>query len=372
MSAPRLAVICDLLEEDWPSMALATDALLEHLAQTDGIDATRIRPSMRRRFSRVSGSGWSRNADRFLNRFVDYPRHLRARRSRFDAFHVGDHSYSQLVHVLPEQRTGVFCHDLDTFACILAPASDPRPRWFRAMARRILHGFEKAAIVFHSTAALRRSIEKYGLVDPSRLVLAPYGIAAEFRPETALEPSHAVAPWDAPFLLHVGSCIPRKRIDVLLAVFAELRARAPSLRLVQVGGEWSSAQRLEIARLGLGEAITQARGIERRAMAGLYRRSALVLQPSEREGFGLPVIEALACGATVVASAIASIEEVAADAVVFCPVGDVARWVETTLRLLSNPGAAPSRDVRLAWARRYSWREHARIIGEAYLRLVAS
>jgi glycosyltransferase involved in cell wall biosynthesis len=372
MSVPRLAVICDLLEEDWPSMDLATGSLLEQLAQTGSLEATRIRPSMNRRFSRFSGSRWSRNADRFLNRFVDYPKHLRAQNSRFDAFHVGDHSYAQLVHVLPERRTGVFCHDLDTFACLLAPAEDPQPGWFRAMTRHILRGFEKAAIVFHSTAGLRRSIEAHGLVDPTRLVLAPYGIAIEYGPEAAREPSRAVVPGDAPFLLHVGSCIPRKRIDVLLAVFAELRAREPSLRLVQVGGEWSSEQRLQIARLGLGGAITQARGIERRAMAGLYRRAALVLQPSEREGFGLPVIEALACGAIVVASAIPAIEEVGADAVVFCPVGDVPRWVETASRLLSDPGAAPSLELRLARARRYSWPEHARIVGNAYLRLVAS
>jgi glycosyltransferase involved in cell wall biosynthesis len=372
MSAPRLAVICDLLEEGWPSMDLATDSLLEQLAQTDAIEATRIRPAMKRRFSCISGSGLNRNADRFLNRFLDYPRHLRAQRPRFDAFHVGDHSYAQLVHVLPEQRTGVFCHDLDTFACILTPASDPRPRWFRAMARRILRGFEKAAIVFHSTAVLRRSIEEYGLVDPARLVLAPYGIAAEFGPEAAPEPSHAVMPGDAPFVLHVGSCVPRKRTDVLLAVFAELRARQPSLRLVQVGGEWRAEQRRQIESLRLADAIVQVRGIERRVMAGLYRRAALVLQPSEREGFGLPVIEALACGAIVVASAIPPIEEIGAEAVVLCPVGDVSRWVETSLRLLSNPGAAPAREIRLARARRYSWREHARIVGDAYLRLLAA
>jgi glycosyltransferase involved in cell wall biosynthesis len=372
MSVPRLAVICDLLEEEWPSMDLATDSLLEQLAQTGVVEATRIRPTMRRRFTRLSGSGWSRNADRFLNRFFDYPRHLRAQTSRFDAFHVGDHSYAQLVHVLPEQRTGVFCHDLDTFACILEPASDPRPRWFRAMARHILRGLEKAAIVFHATGAVRRAIEEHGLVDPARLVLAPLGTAAEYGPEAALEPSRAVVPSDAPFLLHVGSCIPRKRIDVLLAVFTELRARDPSLRLVQVGGQWSLEQRREIGRLGLDDAVTQVRGIERRAIAALYRRAALVLQPSQREGFGLPVIEALACGAIVVASAIPAMEEVGGDAVVFCPAGDVPRWVEITARLLSNPDAAPAREVRLARARRYSWSEHARILGDTYLRLAAS
>jgi glycosyltransferase involved in cell wall biosynthesis len=372
MNVPRLAVICDLLEEGWPSMDLVTDMLIEQLAETGAIDAQRVRPAMKRRFSRLSGSRWSRNADRFLNRFLDYPRYLRAKRSRFDVFHVGDHSYAQLVHALPEQRTGVFCHDLDTFASILEPASDPRPRWFRVMARRILRGVEKAAVVFHSTDAIRRSIERHGLVDPARLILAPYGIAAEYRPDAALEPSRAVVPSDAPFLLHVGSCIPRKRIDVLLPVFAALRAREPSLRLIQVGGEWSSDQRLEIARLGLADALTQVRGIDRSALAGIYRRAALVLLPSEREGFGFPVIEGLACGAIAVASAIPSIEEVGADAVVLCPVGDVPRWVEATSRLLSNTDVAPSREVRLARARRYSWREHARIVSDAYLRLVAS
>lgn len=372
MSVPRLAVVCDFLEEGWPSMDLATDMLLEQLVLAGVVEATRVRPSMKPRFSRVSGRGAIRNADRFLNRFVDYPIHLRAQRSRFDVFHIGDHSYAQLVRVLPGQRTGVFCHDLDTFACILDPASDPRPRWFRIMARHILRGLEKAAVIFHSTAAVRRSIEQHGLVDPARLVLAPFGIAGEYVPYADSEPSRAVVPGDAPFLFHVGSCIPRKRIDVLLSVFAELRAREPSLRLVQVGGEWSLEQRLQIAHLDLRSAITQVRGIERREIAGLYRRAALVLQPSEREGFGIPVIEALACGAVVVASAIPSLEEVGDDAVVFCPVGDVPRWVETVSRLLSNPGAAPSRDVRLARARRYSWREHARIVGDAYLRLAAS
>jgi glycosyltransferase involved in cell wall biosynthesis len=372
MSGPRLAVICDLLEEEWPSMDLVTDSLLDQLRRTGLVEPICIRPSMKRRFSRLSGSRWSSNADRFLNRFVDYPVHLRAQRAGFDAFHVGDHSYAQLVHLLPGERTGVYCHDLDTFACILEPARNPRPHWFRRMVRHILRGFEKAAIIFHSTNAIRRLIEKHMLVDPARLILAPYGIADEYGPEAALDSSLAIVPSGLRFLLHVGSCVPRKRIDVLLAVFAELRAHEPLLRLVQVGGEWSAEQSRQIEQLDLGDSISQVRGIERKALAGLYRRAALVLMPSEREGFCMPAVEALACGAIVVASAIPVIEEVAADAGVFCPTGDVPRWVETTIRLLRDPGLAPSRQARLARARHYSWQEQARIVGEAYLRLVAS
>ena len=75
----------------------------------------------------------------------------------FDLFHVVDHTYAQLVHALPADRTGVYCHDLDAFRCLLEPAADPRPRWFRALARRILTGMQKAAVVFHNSAPDRRA-----------------------------------------------------------------------------------------------------------------------------------------------------------------------------------------------------------------------
>src|SRR5206468_3095008 len=120
--------------------------------ETAGVWATEVRPPFRNRLRRLAGaSGVARNADRLLNRMWDYPRYARGRVCDFDLFHVCDHSYSQLVHRLPAARTGVYCHDLDTFRCLLEPAAEPRPRWFRAMARHILRGMQKAAVVFYST-----------------------------------------------------------------------------------------------------------------------------------------------------------------------------------------------------------------------------
>ena len=91
--------------------------------------------------------------------------------------------------------------------------------------------------------------------------------------------------------------------------------------------------------------------------------------PSEAEGFGLPVIEALACGAAVVASDLPVLREVGGAAVTYRPVGDVPAWAEAVTRTLADPGAAPPREVRLAQAARYSWAEHARVIAAAYARL---
>jgi glycosyltransferase involved in cell wall biosynthesis len=371
----RLAVICDLLEENWPSMDLVADMFLENVRTRHAttVQATRVRLSMKRRLSRLPGLRRRRtafNADRLVNRFWDYPRHLRRCVDHADLFHVCDHSYAHLVHALPEGRTGVFCHDLDTFRCLLEPEREPRPRWFKAMERRILAGLQKAVVVFYSTAAVRSQIEAHGLLDPCRLVHAPYGLAPEFRPVSST-PNAAADPLDglsgSPFLLHVGSCIPRKRIDVLLQVFARVQAHHRDLQLVQIGGEWTAEQRQQMERLGIGAALIQRRGLSRELLADLYRRATLVLQPSEAEGFGLPVIEALGCGSVVVASDLAVLRELAGDAAVYCPIGDVRAWANTVNRLLIDASSVPNRSRRLARAARYSWAAHTRTILDAYL-----
>lgn len=392
----HLAVLCDLLEEDWPSMDLVAEMLLQHLdsAPVSNLEATRICPPMIERMRRLPFVGDTRlahNADRLLNRFWDYPRVLPVLRRRFDCFHVADHSYARLVNDLPARQTGVYCHDLDAFRCLLEPERCRRPIWFRRMAQQTLRGLQRAAIVFYSTQAVRREMEQFGLVDPARLVQAPYGIAEEFSSEP-VEPAGAASqaflrstrrdgPTQAqvtdllarlpgsPYLMHVGSCIPRKRIDVLLEVFAAVRQAHGNLCLLQVGGEWTPDQRAQIKRHDLGKSVVQLRGLNRQVLAALYRQARLVLQPSDSEGFGLPVIEALACGSVVVASDLPVLREVGGRAVVYCRCADVSAWVTTLLRLLVEPELAPPRTLRLSQARRYSWTSHALSIIQAYQKL---
>ena len=124
-------------------------------------------------------------------------------------------------------------------------------------------------------------------------------------------------------------------------------------------------------RLKIGPFVTQVRDLSRPQLAELYRRAAVVLVPSEAEGFGLPVVEALACGAAVVASDIPALREAGGAAAVFRPVGDVAAWAATVTELLKNSAAAPPSDTRLSHAAKFSWAEHARVIADTYRRLAA-
>ena len=140
---------------------------------------------------------------------------------------------------------------------------------------------------------------------------------------------------------------------------------------MQVGGQWTAEQQQLIERHCLGPAIQQLRGLDRKDLAALYRRAALVLLPSEAEGFGLPVIETLACGAIVVASDIPVLREVGGEGAVYCAAANVSAWVGVIDKLLTYPDSAPDRRERIAQAQRFSWDKHASIIVEAYQRLAS-
>ena len=357
-------------------MELCAEMLMGELEDVSSLAVEQVRPAFLRLFGRLPWLGSRRvavNADRLLNRFLVYPRYLDRRAANFNIFHICDHSYSQLVHALPSGRAGVYCHDLGTFRCLLEPLREPRPRWFRRMVQTTLDGFRKAAIVFYSTCEVRRQILAHGLINPARLIHAPYGVAPEYTTEPGPDDAEPLTGFvHQPFLLHVGSGVARKRLDVLVEVFAAVHQRHPELRLIQVGGDWTMQQRAQLDRLGIAAAVHQMRGLARTALAALYRRAALVLLTSEDEGFGLPIIEALACGAVVVASDLPVLREVGDSAVVFCPVADLSKWIETVTYLFEHRSSGTTREERLCRASLFSWKSHARTIAGAYGRLIGN
>ncbi len=368
----RAAIISDYLEEGWFSMDLCAQMLTQTWSSAQGWQIEQICPSFQRRFTHLPQLATHRiavNSDRLLNRFWDYPRYVKQVAHQFDVFHVCDHTYAQLVHVLPADRTGVYCHDLDAFRSILEPDSEPRPRWYRTMSQHVLEGLQKAAIVFYSTATVRSQLEYYQLVKHDRLIQAPYGVAPEFTPYSSIDSNPLQPLENTAFLLHVGSCIPRKRIDVLLDIFAQLHRCNSQLQLIKVGGEFTPEQHQQIDRLGIRSNLIHYQNLPRTEIAALYRQAAIVLLTSEAEGFGLPLIEALSCGAIVVASDLPVFREVAEDAALYCPVGNVASWVETVTAVLSDLNHAPARSRRLAQANRYSWQTHTNTIVQAYQHL---
>jgi glycosyltransferase involved in cell wall biosynthesis len=382
----RVGVCADFREEGWPSMDRVADSLVACLARdhADTVDAALVCPPFTGRLSRVSSSPTAMNIDRGWNRLRDYPRHASRIAGDYDVFHVVDHSYSQLVHRLPAARTVVTCHDLDTFRSILDPQAEPRPALFRAMARHILAGLQRAARVTCDTAAVRDELVERGLVPADRIVVVPIGVAGEFSPDADANADREVArllgaPANAQGnteVLHVGSTVARKRIDTLLTAIAEVRRTTPGVRLVRVGGPFTSEQARMVRALGLAEHVSVLPALDDRLLAAVYRRAAVVVLPSAREGFGLPVVEAMASGTAVVASDLPVLREVGGGVAEHCAPGDPAACARVVTALLRERSDAPEQwaDRRrrgVVWSRRFTWAAFAECMADIYSELAA-
>ena len=379
----RVAIVCDFREEGWHSMDLIADMLLEMLPLTSRgeIIATRLLPPMPRRLSLVPMIGSHarlRLADRLAGRFHDYPRWLARRARDFDIFHIVDHSYAHLVRVLPQGRTVVTCNDVDAIRSVL-PGHKRTFDPMRLIASPILEGLAKASRVACISRDTREKLLAARRLDPARVSVSYLG------PHPTCSPV-ADAPWDqevarmlgpaATEVLHVGSTIPRKRIETLLEIFRGLSERWPGLRLVRVGDPLTAPQQVLASNLGISDRIVQMPFLDRPMLAAIYRRASIVLLPSEREGFGLPLVEAMACGTPVVASAIPALEEVGGATASFCAPGDVNGWVGAASSLLRERENDPSRwairqQACVRAAARFDWRNYAREMTDIYVQLAA-
>jgi glycosyltransferase involved in cell wall biosynthesis len=155
-----------------------------------------------------------------------------------------------------------------------------------------------------------------------------------------------------------------------LRVFAEIKREMPEARLVRVGG-FTEPQMKLIRELTIESAVVNLPFLERDVLAAVYRRATLLVHTAEAEGFGLPLIEALACGCPVVASDLPVLREVGGEAVSYCGVADVPAWKTSIIQLLQERLEHSRlwelrRQGGLSWATRFSWPENARQTAEIY------
>jgi glycosyltransferase involved in cell wall biosynthesis len=376
----RVAILADMIEEGWPSMDLVADVLLRELPRQTAypIAPRLVRPGLLpviRRVRRSTG-GAGGTADRVFNRFWLYRRALVGLTRRCDLFHIVDHSYAHLAVALPADRTIVTCHDTDTFRGFLTgePIETGLPRF---LVLRLAAGLRRAGLVACPTQATADEVIALGLAEPGRVVLAPY--AAETADVTADDS------WIASNLLassaqhidvlHVGSTIPRKRLDLLLEAFACIASRYPAARLVRVGGPFTPEQAIHAARLGIAGRVLVLPFLSRGTLHAVYQRAALLLLTSDREGFGLPVVEALAAGLPVLARDLPVLREVAGGAAVFVKGTDPREWAHAAGLLLDERATAPA-----AWrarvetgrgrAAQFSWQTYAEEMARLYMTVV--
>jgi glycosyltransferase involved in cell wall biosynthesis len=254
--------------------------------------------------------------------------------------------------------------------------------------RSVPPSVRRATHILADSVSTMKDLQSQWNVDSGRITVLYSGVSEHFRPVTdrvrlaAIRARYNLG--EGPFVLTVGTVQPRKNYEMLVRAFAPVAQQQPHNLLIAGGRGWlSDGLVAEIERLDLANHVRLIGFVDDADLPGLYSLADLFVFPSLYEGFGLPLLEAMACGTPVISSDASSLPEVArggrtspesgaeGEAALLLSPHDEAAWSEAMLRLLAEP-AARLRLVEAGFARaaRFSWRSAARQLADLYGQLL--
>lgn len=263
---------------------------------------------------------------RLLQRRIMYPWKVRVQ-VKSGLLHVLDHSFASLLtQARPGVRKVVTVHDLIPLRETEGLSAAQRARY----AREVSH-LKQADMLVCVSGHTRGEVHRLLGVPFERMMINPMGAAVLPPPDPVMREQLGHLP---PFLLSVGHNAPRKNLALLPELARHLAASGEKPVFVRAGAgldqSLASALRAHASLHELGR-------INDAELAAAYHTAAVLLLPSRHEGFGLPVIEAMACGCPVVCARAASLPEVAGDAALLFDPDDAAEAARACLRLLRDP-----------------------------------
>ena len=214
-------------------------------------------------------------------------------------------------------------------------------------------------VIAVSELTKRDVVDLYG-IEPEKVVVTPLAADPRFGPD-------GPAADGGPYVLFVGGLQPRKEPTTAIEALSLIGSAAP--RIVLAGPDKGGRAETEAAAARLGVRAEFRGHVSQEELAALYRGAGCLVFPSRYEGFGLPVLEAMASGTPVVATTAGALPEVAGDAAVLVEPGNAPALAGGIERALADRERL--RAAGLARAARYSWAETARRTLEVYRELLA-
>ncbi len=257
----------------------------------------------------------------------------------------------------------------------MAPLSAPRGIVRTGLEHHFLYRFvRRAARVIAVSEFSRDEILRHLPIAPDRVVVIPEAAQpglGRVEPDRVDEVRGRLGV-RGDFLLHVGGydrLEPRKDLGTLLQAFAELRRAGRDLTLVLVGGGGPGESALAQlgTRAGVLSQVVRTGYVSPADLAALYTGASAFLFPSTYEGFGLPLLEAMACGTPCIAARAGSLPEVGGDAALYVEAGDPSAFAARTAEVLDRPELRGGLSARgIARAACFSWERTARLTWDVY------
>ncbi|MDH5643676.1 MAG: glycosyltransferase family 4 protein [Gemmatimonadota bacterium] len=377
----RIVLAPDLPQEQWPSMDRYALRLMEHLKEyahefevvSAGPVAKLTSPSARAVSveSAMGLPGSVAEARRYIDRYWTYGR--KVKRLSGDLLHVLDHSYGHLVGSVKGAPTLVTVHDLHPVHTTSQPASSVRERVRNQMLHRVLDSIRRADGWIVSTEWLKNQLEEW-LERSGNIWVVPYGVDNDLFDDDLNERKTVRNSWgvskEAVAVLHVGSVVPRKRFEMAIETVALLRGRKIDAHLIQVGATLTPAQK-EILRERRLDGFAKMLGpVNEMHLKQAYRGADVLMFPSSYEGFGLPVIEAMAAGLPVVNSGAGALAEVSGQGAVVVEEFEASAYADRIQQIVSDESFRANLVQRgKKRAGDFKWEETARLTAEVYRNL---
>lgn len=313
---------------------------------------------------------------KYYERFYNHPRKV----SQIDAdlFHIIDHTDAHIAYKLAKigKPVVVTCHDLVQF---VYPEILQNLSRFPAFSLAVWQYCVKGITVADRTIAVSnhtaKDVAHWLNIAPAEIATIPNGVNAEFK----ILDEKAIADWKKQYsksaeeicVLNVGSNQQRKNIETVLKVIRAIAAQDIPVRLWKLGGHFHPEQQQYIEANNLSEQITLVRSPDQKALIQFYNAADVLVAPSLYEGFGLTVLEAMACGTPTITSNVSSIPEVAGDAAVLVEPTDVVAIADAVLRIHRDRSFRQDLiDGGLVRAKEFSWQKTAQKTAELYEQVV--
>ena len=235
-------------------------------------------------------------------------------------------------------------------------------------------GIRRARRIIAVSESTKADLIRYTGISQDRITVIPNGVNHRvFRPNGS-------KPAEFPYLLYVGSERPRKNLSRLLAAFAQLKrsGKFHNLKMVKIGSAGRSTTFREatveaVKGLGLDGDVIFTQHLTDQQLSAYYSSAIALVYPSLYEGFGLPILEAMACGCPVITSNLSSLPEVAGDIALLVAPNNIEGLYKAMVRVVADTDLRRQLIARgLKHSHKFSWAQTAAATLEVYREVAAS
>ena len=257
---------------------------------------------------------------------------IKIRRDRLDLFHYTDHAMSLIQRIHP---TVITVHDI---AYIRFPDLLNKSR--QVYKKYILYSsIKKADVIIADSHSTRRDIVEFFNVDEKKIKVVHLGVESRFRPISSVEDYRTKNNLPSKMILNIGTLEPRKNVVTLIKAFKKLQEGGFKDYVLVIAGEkgWLYKRIFEeIKSSGVEQSIRLLGVANDEDLPLLYNCADLFVYPSLYEGFGLPPLEAMACGVPVITSNTSSLPEVVGNAGIMVNPSDIESLSDEMWRVLKD------------------------------------